>query len=180
LFFAAASNNSSLKKNPIGFPGRMTDDVICVFSSSINGQPSVFSPKGRPDEPNFSVIGENIEAAWITSQNDKGPLYTMSGTSCATPIVAGIAALLLDFAKQYKKDLRSLVRDSAEWEAAERYLQGRTGMKSVLRRCMTDEKHMNGAYHFLKPWQLLEYDFDRIATSIQNAIEEVLGTTRKS
>lgn len=184
LFFAAASNNSTLKKTPISFPGRMTDSVICVFSSTINGQRSDFSPRGSLYQPNFSVIGENIEAAWVPSQDNQNRLYTMSGTSCATPIVAGIAALLLDFAKQHKKTLQRTdedIRRLTDWETTERYLQSLTGMKSVLRRCMTDEEHMSGNYHFLKPWQLLEFDdSNEIATRIQIAIEKDLGTAWKA
>ena len=102
LFFAAASNNSTLKRTPISFPGRMTDSVICVFSSTINGQRSDFG-------------------------------------------------------------------------------QSLTGMKSVLRRCMTDEEHMNGNYHFLKPWQLLEFDdSDEIAIRIRSAVERDLGIARRA
>ena len=183
LFFAAASNNSALKGTPISFPGRMTDSVICVFSSTINGQRSYFSPEGSLHQPNFSAIGENIEAAWVTSQDNKNRLYTLSGTSCATPIVAGIAALLLDFAKQYKKAPQRTDKDIqrlTDWERTERYLQSLTGMTSVLRRCMTDEEHMNGNYHFLKPWKLLEYNSDEIAIRIRSAIERDLGPARRA
>lgn len=169
LYFAAASNNRVLENEPIGFPGRMKDRVTCVFSSDIYGQRSDFSPEGLRSQPNFSVTGENIEAAWVTSKDDANKLNTMSGTSCATPIVAGIAALLLDFARQDQVELRSL----AGWNQSKQYLQDLSGIKSVLRRCMTDEEHMNGNYNFLKPWKLLqEFDPTVIAIKIQDALEK--------
>ena len=169
LYFAAASNHRVLENEPIGFPGRMKDRVTCVFSSDIHGQRSKFSPEGLRSQPNFSVIGENIEAAWVTSKDDANDSNTMSGTSCATPIVSGIAALLLDFARQDQMELRSL----AGWNRSKQYLQDLAGMKSVLKRCMTDEEHMNGTYNFLKPWKLLqETDPTVIAVKIQDALEK--------
>jgi hypothetical protein len=168
LVFAAASNNSSLKKEPIGFPARMTERVISVFSSTVNEFRSEFSPKGLNHQPNFSVPGENVEAAWPFSLDSSNGSQNMSGTSCATPIVAGIAALLLDFAKKNGPDVREL----NDWNKLKQQLWRTDGMRSVLKKCMSDEGRMDGEYNFLKPWKLLlKQDFVAIAHAITGALE---------
>ncbi|KAF2996442.1 hypothetical protein E8E13_003632 [Curvularia kusanoi] len=170
LYFAAASNNTTLNRNSVGFPGRMTDRVICVFSSDANGKDSSFSPPGLSNQPNFSVVGEHVTAAWVTSEDNRDRLETMSGTSCATPIVAGIAALLLDFAQQETDELQPLPK----WNIMKLHLREIAGMKSVLRRCMTEGEHMNGVYNFLKPWILFESEEEpySIAVNIRTALSK--------
>lgn len=167
LMFAAASNNRALKKEPIGYPARVSDRVICVNSSTINNQRSRFSPKGIPGLLNFSVVGEDVEAAWLSSEADREIMRSMNGTSMATPIMAGIAAMLLDFAK---KDWPKL-RDMQDWKYHKTQLWETAGMKSVFKRCMTDNLKIDGSYNFLKPWLLLAKDPENIVRDITNALQ---------
>ncbi|KAJ5726293.1 uncharacterized protein N7483_007650 [Penicillium malachiteum] len=46
------------------------------------------------------VLGESVRSAWPQKLQDEGE-KVMDGTSCATPIAAGIAALVLDYAKVF-------------------------------------------------------------------------------
>ncbi|KAF6823129.1 pfs domain-containing protein [Colletotrichum plurivorum] len=91
LLFAAASNGGG-KVQP-SFPAR-EDTVIAVYSTDTDGDRSNFSPTAMKHELNLATVGEAVESAWLDDQ-----VKSKSGTSYATPIMAGIAAFLLQYAR---------------------------------------------------------------------------------
>jgi len=88
----AAGNDGSLYTNNIGFPGKY-GSVITVASHDYNGNPSGFSSRGG--ELDFIGPGDGI---WSTYTG--GSYRQLSGTSMATPYVAGLAALIISKHKQ--------------------------------------------------------------------------------
>lgn len=99
LIFAAASNNGGgLGRS---FPAR-EPTVIAVHSTDRYGNRSKFSPTAAEDETNFATVGEAVTSAWPLSLS-KGSSNTecKSGTSYATPIMAGIAGFLLMYGRTF-------------------------------------------------------------------------------
>lgn len=90
----AAGNEGSLTTNSIGYPGRY-GGVITVAAHDQNGNPSGFSSRGG--EVDLMAPGSDI---WSTYKD--GSYQSLSGTSMATPFVAGLAALIA--AKHHASD----------------------------------------------------------------------------
>ncbi|KAL7916637.1 hypothetical protein GGI35DRAFT_47714 [Trichoderma velutinum] len=125
LIFAAASNNGGRlgRAYPASNP-----QVICVHSTDTLGNSSDFSPTAEPDNLNFATVGESIESAWpMLLCNDLASPHryfkSRSGTSYATPIMAGIAAFLLQYARLHLPEKAALS------------LKRKEKMEALLKRC---------------------------------------------
>jgi subtilase family serine protease len=102
LVFASASNHGA--NYPITFPARL-QGIFCIGSAEGLGAQSSFNPPFEGVEK-YSVLGEAVSGACPKSLSNR-PGYDSttqtirrSGTSTATPIAAGIAALFIDYSWQ--------------------------------------------------------------------------------
>jgi subtilisin family serine protease len=125
LLFAAASNSGGRlgRAYPASSP-----EVICAHSTDTYGNASKFSPTAKPHSINIGTVGEYIESAWPTllcddHEDDSQYLKTRSGTSYATPILAGIAAFLLQYARLHLPEEVAL------------NLKRKDKMEALLKRC---------------------------------------------
>jgi subtilisin family serine protease len=153
LVFAAASN-----RVPARLPG-----VICIHSADGHGNAAAFNPSPLQHDINFSTLGEAIPVS-VPQQGKQTQL--VSGSSFATPIAVGIAATLLQFARQKQTDG---LLSSAEVE----HLHRPEGMASVLKAMGQSRDGMS----FIQPWKLWDDDElpDRSIKRIQSALAESLG-----
>jgi hypothetical protein len=144
LMFAAASNGGKLdwRRFPASHP-----DIFCIHSATSNGNASSFNPDPIGDlHCNYSVLGEFVEAPHKDTDTVR-----LSGTSVATPIAAGIAAFVLDFARQKKS------KGQTKTVLEPRKLRTKDGMRSVFAKMGNPrmEGESNAQYFNLQPWHLL-------------------------
>jgi subtilisin family serine protease len=136
--FAAASNDGL---NTLGAFPALYEEVIPVFSANAFGAFSEFNP-GQFDRYSFCALGENVKSFWpeLPPQDSEYAKYKrLSGTSIATPIVAGIAANLLDFVK--RRDSES--QDSERlWETVRFRQSGVARAMKVLAREHPDKRKL--------------------------------------
>jgi subtilisin family serine protease len=165
LLFAAASNQSDLN---LGFSAYLPE-VICVYSNKITTIPSAFCKLGKEGKNNFSTIGEEVEGAWPLHLNDGKETKRETGTSCSTPVAAGVAAIVLEYTTQKGGSPVTRAKE----------LKKKSSMEAVLFRCMT-EGSTTGVYNLLEPWKLLStHDgkkpktLNMITSSISQQIKEL-------
>lgn len=113
-----AAGNDGPASNSIGAPGSFPESFT-VGATDINDQIAWFSSRGpvfwgdeRFIKPDFSAPGHQIYSAWPGNGYN-----TISGTSMATPHVAGVIALILQANPNLTIDeLRALLKDTARTE----------------------------------------------------------------
>ncbi|KAH8667352.1 peptidase S8/S53 domain-containing protein [Tricladium varicosporioides] len=167
LFFAAASNNGSRLRT--AFPADMPG-VFCVNAADGDGIPCGFNPPIQASSPNFSTVGENVRSSWIKWRNGNDGRETdekvMSGTSVATPIAAGIAALVLEFAMQEdpsNPEIDMILKEQLF------FLRRQVGMEQVL----TAMSEKIREYNNIVPWNILKVKRTRekVAVDIERLMD---------
>ncbi|KAH6972214.1 peptidase S8/S53 domain-containing protein [Ilyonectria sp. MPI-CAGE-AT-0026] len=158
LVFAAASNDGGNRSRM--FPARQLL-VFAIHSTSGHGNMSNFNPDPKRDE-NFSILGEYIEAAWLTT-GGSASTRRLSGTSFATPIAACLAAFMLVYVPCILPEYQNLHHCLKSYE----------GMRNVL-QLMANERTTAGglAYQYLSP-QL--YFGENTLAGITASIEKALS-----
>jgi hypothetical protein len=102
LMFAAASNRG--KGHPTTFPAN-EDSVICIWAADGDGNKSETNAQTESRKTRFATLGVAVESAWLEEKPDVF-MARKSGTSVATPIAAGIAACVLEFALQKRMEIK--------------------------------------------------------------------------
>ncbi|KAL4995394.1 ankyrin repeat-containing domain protein [Aspergillus recurvatus] len=108
LIFAAASNGGphDMEMFPANSPS-----VMSIRGSDAKGWLERFNALPDPDGiKSFMTLGQFVPGARLSPENDKGEVYK-SGTSSATPIAAGIAAIILGYARVHEQELKERLGD---------------------------------------------------------------------
>jgi hypothetical protein len=140
LIFAATGNVAA--GNAISFPACL-DEVISVSSTDGDHELSKFVPDLRVGK-RLCAIGEAIEAAWIDQKGSTLPVHSSTrrkaGTSYATPVIAGVAAMVMDL----------IWSDMETFEYQCQTLRTNRGMLAILELMVW--KNRDNGIECLKPW----------------------------
>ena len=153
IVVCAASNLGYKYSQPISFPARL-GHVLCIGSHGSHGKPSSFSPVGQ--QIDFLAPGENITGPSNALYNHH--LVTDSGTSYATPAVAGLICLILSYIKSHSKEYFEQFNN--QWV-----------MKEILREISASPGRHSDDMGFgaLNPLQFFQQP-DRVLNSILNEV----------
>ncbi|KAK5656655.1 hypothetical protein OQA88_4635 [Cercophora sp. LCS_1] len=167
LIFAAGRNDGANMN--MAWPAR-ADEVFGINSTDGNGAPSSFNPSPEEYSRIFHALGEAVPVK-DPGANSR-PVKYFSGTSCATPIAAGLAANLLVSARMAVAALPPEKRE--RFASLPDELQARSGMTAVLKKLMS-RKHECGVASLL-PWEFLSrdrLDQNRFLQDIEEVLENL-------
>jgi hypothetical protein len=153
LIFAAASNGGGVKSRtrPATNP-----DILCIHACDGLGNKGDMSPNPWRNAYNFTTLGVGIYSRW--KKDGKREDVWKSGTSFATPIAAGFAADVLEFA-----NFHCTLSDHKR-----AILQERRGMVALFQR-MSEERD---GYDFVHPMRLWDGRSDeKVAEDIEKVID---------
>jgi len=143
IIFAAAGNNKGGNTRPSWPASR--NGVIAIHATDGLGTPVNINPSSTGGDC-FATLGSNIPYT-VYEENKDGDdddkeIY-ISGTSFATPVAAGIAANVLEYARRHIHDLN---------EDRKKELYSGPCMKRIF-RAMSQKR---GDYHYVQPWTFWE------------------------
>ena len=139
IMFAAVSNEGeSYGPQSVAFPARASP-FIAVGSADGYGAKSKFTPKAETKEEipieAFSAVGESVDCS-LPAEINRNTGTRQTGSSFATPIIAAVAALILEFGRQ-----RTMIEIPPELESSR-------GMRAILKSMSTKK---DGYFH-VTPW----------------------------
>jgi hypothetical protein len=132
LFFAAAANEGG--NQPEMFPARHLH-VISIRGTDDKGWLQRFNPPADyAGFKCFMTLGQDVPRASLSK--DRGTDVCKSGTSVSRPIAAGIAAMLLSYARVYETELEKILHAGDAWRSSE--LWTIAGMRKMFGMLSTD------------------------------------------
>ncbi|KAK3987551.1 hypothetical protein QBC44DRAFT_245552 [Cladorrhinum sp. PSN332] len=132
LFLAAAANEGG--NQPEMFPAKHPY-VISMRGTDDKGWLQRFNPP--PDYAGvscFMTLGQDVPGAALNRHG--GGEVCKSGTSVSTPIAAGIAAMLLGYARVHESELKQKFRPGEAWKSSQLWTM--SGMRKLFRMLSTE------------------------------------------
>lgn len=168
LFFAAAANDGGNREEM--FPANNTF-VLSIRGSDSKGWAQSFNP---PPDYNaktcFMTLGLNVPGASLTKSEDEGADVCRSGTSVATPIAAGIAAMLLGYARIHEEEIHKKLGPQGKAKLSR--LWGLDGMRVLFEKIATV---MADKWSYLDIHKFIDLTDDLRVSMIALAVKEAVG-----
>jgi subtilisin family serine protease len=161
IIFAAGGNSGGTTRNPILFPASLRQ-VICISSTDAFNKPSKFNPPATPDRT-LSILGEAVTAAWPIARGE-GETSVQSGSSIATPIAVGVAALVLEYVKQPAKKAETVTDHK------------RLNHSDQMRKVIYSMTNVNDGFHCITPAKLFDEKTDQRHVRICSTISGILDS----
>lgn len=173
LFFAATRNEAAHK--PMAWPAS-DRSVIGISSTTGNGTFSTFNPSEGSQDSILYAFGEGVPIPMdIGGQLGQITRKHVSGTSYATAVAAGLAAILLGFVRMTVHTASPSVspEDQTIYRHVPLDLQRMNGMLAVL-KCRMQQKNVLRQksllpWHFLGPSML---DDNRILKDVEDTLQK--------
>lgn len=107
VFLVAAAGNDGPCSDCVGYPAKYSE---CVAVSALDPDETLASYSSTGQEVELAAPGTNVLS---TTTATRGDYEQLSGTSMATPVVAGVAGLTLDTWNLSNVDLRNHLNNTA-------------------------------------------------------------------
>jgi hypothetical protein len=169
LLFAAASNCGG--NDDIAWPAN-SDKVIGVHATDGNGRPTRFTPNALDNEDNLAVLGSAVKSYWPKKAKDGTYEMRMSGTSCAAPIAAGLASIVMEYIRRKSAEHPEFATDPAFERLGERKV-----MINIFRKMVRGSKKVK-EYEYIEPWKLFDIQDEEYDESY--ALKKLRKTIRKT
>jgi len=150
---AAAGNDG--RSGAVNYPGKYPE-TICVTAFDDKGRPARFNSTG--DTVDFSAPGVDIYSTFLNNQYAK-----LSGTSMATPFIAGLVALLI--AKHKKQELETGENDCVTVPQIKEHLVKYADDKGIV------GKDSTWGYGVIDPLKLISHLHDTQKVIIEEPID---------
>jgi hypothetical protein len=160
IMLAAASNKGG--NGVITWPARLPQ-VICIYATDSFGNRCDFTPSPSDNADNFSVLGHAVKSFWPPHLK-QGFEVPKSGTSTATPIAAGIAALVLQYMRVVLSKRAQIPKSDAEVFSK---LRTTAGMSRMFRQMVTNKRD---GYDYILPWNFLSVAKYKEASTIYDIV----------
>jgi hypothetical protein len=147
LLLAAAGNNGSTDK--VRFPARDTN-VLCIHAATGFGNMYNGNPTKKDNTNNFALLGVALNGFAPAGQTPTE--VRRSGTSQATAVAAGVAALILQIVRDSREKVSTMGWFPQKCESAWLELKQLDGMRRVFEKMSTQR----GDYEIVTPWSLLD------------------------
>lgn len=168
LLFAAASNCGG--NDEIAWPAK-SDKVICVHATDGYGKSTRFTPNALDNADNFAVLGSAVKSYWPHLTKEGTYEMRMSGTSCAAPVAAGIAAIVIEFIRRKSAGNAKFANDVAFDRLRERQV-----MINIFRKMVRGNKKVK-EYDYVEPWKLFDSTDDYDENYVLRKLRKVIRKT---